>query len=120
MSSLSRPLTGPNLTFLLSEKVEELRADDAYVRSGRAGQTLAKDGPLRLTLLVLRDGAEVGTHHAESPMTLQCLSGTLCYRIDGESFEIGAGELLFFGGGQAQDIRAVDDTAILLTVTGGA
>jgi quercetin dioxygenase-like cupin family protein len=117
MSSLTRPLTGPNLTFDLDEQIRELRADDAYARSGRTGRTLAKQGPLRLTLVVIRKGVEVGTHHAESPMTLQPIQGRLKYRVEGKTFEIGAGQVLYFGPGNAQDIRALEDTALLLTIS---
>jgi quercetin dioxygenase-like cupin family protein len=117
MSSISRPLTGPNLVFDLGTQVRELRNDEAYRRSGRVGRTLAKQGPLRLTLVVLAEGVEVGTHHAETPMTLQPLEGRLRYRVDDEEFRIGAGEILYFGPGHAQDIRALENTALLLTIT---
>ena len=115
MSSITRALTGDNLTFDLSEQIGELRRDESYIRSGR---TLVKAGPLRLTLTVIAEGVEVGTHHAASPMTLQCLEGRLHYRVGDEESEIGQGEVLFFGPGHAQDIRALEDTALLLTITG--
>jgi quercetin dioxygenase-like cupin family protein len=117
MSSMTRPLTAPNLTFDLSEQIRELRSDDAYVRSGRVGRTLAKQGSFRLTLVVLRQGIDVGTHHADNPMTLQPIEGRLRYRVEGEEFEIAAGQVLYFGPGHAQDIRALEDTALLLTIT---
>jgi quercetin dioxygenase-like cupin family protein len=117
MSSMTRPLTAPNLTFDLAEQIRELRSDDAYRRSGRAGRTLAKQGSLRLTLVALRKGIDVGTHHADNPMTLQPIEGQLRYRVDGQEFEIAAGQVLYFGPGHAQDIRALEDTALLLTIT---
>lgn len=119
MSSMSRALTGRHLTFDLSIQITELREDESYVRTGRIGRTLVKEGALRLTLTVLADGTEVGTHHAVSPMTLQVLEGRLRYRVEGEEFRLGAGELLFFGPGHAEDIQALEDTALLLTITGG-
>jgi quercetin dioxygenase-like cupin family protein len=117
MSSMTRPLSAPHLTFDLSAAIRELRKDEAYTRSGRVGRTLAKSGPLRLTLVVLGRGVEVGTHHAEQPMTLQPLEGRLRYVVDEEEMEMGPGELLFFGPGHARDIRALEDTALLLTLT---
>lgn len=117
MSSITRALTGENLTFDLAGKIAELRADDAYTRSGRTGCTLVKEGPLRLTLTLLAEGVEVGTHHATAPMTLQPVQGRLRYRVGDEEFEIGEGEVLFFGPGHARDIRALEDTALLLTIT---
>lgn len=119
MSSMSRALTGRHLTFELAAQIEELRGDESYVRTGRIGRTLVKEGALRLTLTVLAEGTEVGTHHAVAPMTLQVLEGRLRYRVEGEEFRLGAGELLFFGPGHAEDIQALEDTAMLLTITGG-
>lgn len=102
----------------MDEQIAELRRDECYVRSGRVGRTLVKAGPLRITLTLIAEGVEVGTHHAASPMTLQALQGRLRYRVGDEEFEIGQGEVLFFGPGHAQDIRALEDTALLLTITG--
>jgi quercetin dioxygenase-like cupin family protein len=118
MSPMTRALTGPNLTFELESQIAELRGDEKYVRTGRVGRTLVKAGALRLTLVVVAAGVDVGTHHAESPMTLQPVQGRLRYRVEKEYFEIGEGEVLFFGPGHAQDIRALEDTALLLTITG--
>ena len=118
MSSLDRALTGAHLTFDLSEQISELRRDDKYVNTGRLGRTLVKEGALRLTMTVLAEGAEVSTHHAVSPMTLQVLEGRLRYRVADEEQELAEGEFLFFGPGDAQDIQALEDTALLLTITG--
>jgi quercetin dioxygenase-like cupin family protein len=118
MSPVARPLAGPNLTFGMADQIAELRRDENYARSGRAGRTLVKAGALRLTLVVLARDVEIGTHHAETPMTLQPLEGRLRYRVGGRTFEIGRGEVLFFGPGHAQDIRGLEDTALLLTITG--
>jgi len=115
---MSRALTGPNLTFDLADQIADLRGDENYGRTGRVGRTLVKAGALRLTLVVLAKGVEVGTHQAESPMTLQPVEGRLRYRVGDEESEIGRGEVLFFGPGHAQDIRALADTALLLTITG--
>jgi quercetin dioxygenase-like cupin family protein len=119
MSPISRPLTGPHLIFDFADHLAELRRDDAYRRSGRVGRTLAKQGPLRLTLVALAEGVQVETHLAESPMTLQPLEGRIRYRVAGETFELEAGQILYFGPGDAQDIRALEETALLLTITAG-
>lgn len=117
MSSISRPLSGPSMTFRLSEQISELRGEDAYRRSGRAGRTLAKSGRFRLVLLAVADGVVIGTHQADSPMTLQVVEGRLRYRDAGGEYELRAGDLLFFGPGQAEDIRATAETALLLTLS---
>lgn len=117
MSSLDRPLSAAQLTFNIDEQLADLRKDDAYRRSGRTGRTLIKSGALRVTLTVLADGVEVATHHAKSPMTLQLLEGSLTYRVDGRTFALKHRDVLYFGPGDAQDIRAQGKTALLLTIT---
>lgn len=119
MSAITRSLTGESLTFDLAAQIAELRADESYARSGRSGRTLLKDGRLSITLTLIAKGVEVGTHHAVAPMTLQPLEGRLHYRVGDAHFEITKGELLFFGPGHAQDIRALEDTALLLTILSG-
>jgi quercetin dioxygenase-like cupin family protein len=105
------------MTFRLAEQLSELRGEDAYGRSGRAGRTLAKSGRFRLVLLAVADGGVIGTHQADSPMTLQVLQGGLRYRDAGGEHELNQGDLLFFGPGQAEDIRATAETALLLTLS---
>ena len=117
MPSLTRPLAGEHMTFDLPRVVRELREEEGYARSGRAGRTLLKAGPLVLTVTVLRDGLEVETHHAETPMTLQVLEGGLSFRIEEKATELSSGGTLFFGPGHARDIQALGDTALLLTLT---
>ncbi|MGI9627853.1 MAG: hypothetical protein ACR2QM_13535 [Longimicrobiales bacterium] len=119
MSPLSRAIAGEHLAFTLSEQISELRQDESYLRSGRTGRTLVKSGHLRITLTLISDGVEVGTHQAETPMTLQVLEGGLAYSVEGQELELAQGQLLFFGEGHAKDIRALGDTALLLTITGG-
>jgi len=117
MSSINRPLAGASLTFHLSEQLAEVRAEEAYQRSGRAGRTLAKSGRLRVVLLAVANGMAIGMHQADSPMTLQVLQGGLHYRDEGGEYELLEGDLLYFGPGNAEDIRATGDTALLLTLS---
>ena len=117
MSSITRPLSGASLTFHLAEQLASLRGEDAYQRSGRAGRTLAKSGRLRVVLLAVGNGVHIGTHQADSPMTLQVLEGGLHYRDDGGEHDLRGGDLLYFGPGNAEDIRSTGDTALLLTIS---
>lgn len=117
MSSINRPLGGPMLTFVLEEQLRELRAEDSFRRSGRAGRTLAKSGRLRVTLTAMQSGNVIGTHQSDSPMTLHVLAGHIRYRANDGEHELRAGELLFFGPGDAHDIRALEETALLITLS---
>ncbi|HUF49512.1 MAG TPA: cupin domain-containing protein [Longimicrobiales bacterium] len=117
MSPMQRPLSEPMMTFELQPQIEQLRADESYQRSGRLGRTLARSGRLRLVLVVLSADVEVGTHQADSPMTIQLVEGRIGFRIHGEDHELRAGQVLFFEAGEAHDIRALEETALLLTLS---
>lgn len=117
MSSINRPLAGPVLAFDLDEQIAALRAEEPYRRSGRAGRTLAKSGRFRLVLTAMHKGNEIGTHQADSPMTLQVVKGALHFRTNGEEYALNVGQVLFFGPGEAHDIRATEDSALLLTIS---
>lgn len=117
MSSINRPLAGPVLAFDLGEQIAALRAEEPYRRSGRAGRTLAKSGRFRLVLTAMSEGNEIGTHQADSPMTLQVVQGALTFRTNGQEYTLTAGQVLFFGPGEAHDIRATEESALLLTIS---
>jgi quercetin dioxygenase-like cupin family protein len=117
MPPMERSLTEPMMIFDLDPQLQELRADESYRRSGRLGRTLARSGRLRLVLVALNAGVEVGTHQAESPMTIQLLQGRIGFRIGGRDHELRAGQVLFFEPGEAHDIRALEESALLLTLS---
>ena len=117
MSSINRSLSGPVLAFDLAEQIEALRGEDAYRRSGRAGRTLAKHGRFRLVLTAMAEGNRIGTHQADSPMTLQVVRGALRFRTLGEEYSLAEGQVLFFGPGEAHDIHATEESALLLTIS---
>ncbi|HEX7239361.1 MAG TPA: cupin domain-containing protein [Longimicrobiaceae bacterium] len=117
MSSINRPLAGPILNFDLREQLASLRGEEPYARSGRAGRTLAKSGRFRLTLVAMAAGNEIGTHQADSPMTLHVLEGRLHFRAGDDEWEMQGGQVLFFGPGDAHDIRASEESALLITIS---
>jgi quercetin dioxygenase-like cupin family protein len=117
MTPLERQLADPMMIFELEPQLRELRRDEAYHRSGRLGRTLAKHGRLRLVLVALNEGIEIGTHQADSPMTIQLLEGRLSFRVAEREHQLRAGQVLFFGPGEAHEIRADEQSALLLTLS---
>jgi quercetin dioxygenase-like cupin family protein len=117
MSPMERSLTEPMMVFELEPQLQELRGDESYRRSGRLGRTLARSGRLRLVLVALNRGVEVGTHQADSPMTIHVLEGRIGFRLGGRDHELRSGQVLFFEPGEAHDIRALEECALLLTLS---
>lgn len=117
MSPMERSLTQPMMVFEIEPQLRELRQDESYSRSGRLGRTLARSGRLRLVLVALNRDVLVGTHRAESPMTIHVLEGRIGFRVGGQDHELRAGQVLFFEPGEAHDIRALEESAMLLTLS---
>jgi quercetin dioxygenase-like cupin family protein len=117
MSSINRPLAGPTLSYDLSAEVAQLRSDPMYKQSGKLGRALVKNERFRITLTVLASGETAETHHADSSMSVQVIDGALQVGLQGGDRQLGRGELLFTAPGDARDIRATEDAAVLITIS---
>lgn len=116
MSSLDRPLHADVLKFDLAE--EEGRAENAATleRDGRSSRTLLKDGPLRMTLIVLAPGGGIPEHTAAGPITVQPLRGRVDVAVDGDRHAVEPGGILSLGPGVTHAVSSEDGAAFLLTV----
>lgn len=120
MPSIDRPLSGDVLTFDLGEE-RARSADPATLdRSGRTARTLLKDGPLRVTLVVLEPGGELAEHRAEGPITVHVLDGRLHFTALGRTYELGPGQLLAAARGVSHSVEAPGGATFLLTIALGA
>lgn len=116
MPSIQRPLSGDVLVFDLGE--EQQRATDPAVaqRGGPSARTLLKDGPLRVTLIVLAPNGAIAEHKAEGPITVQPLQGTIRFTVSGSEHDLRPGQLLSLGAGVRHAVSSDAGGAFLLTV----
>jgi quercetin dioxygenase-like cupin family protein len=116
MPSIERPLSGEVLVFQLDEE-RECAADAAMLlKHGRSARTLLKDGPLRVTLVVLGPEGELAEHSAAGPITVQPLAGTIRFTVDGRTHEVAPGEMLYAAAGLPHAVKSVAGATFLLTV----
>lgn len=120
MPSLERPLSGDVLVFDLKEERSTVRGSRPDRRSRRSARTLLKDGPLRVTMVVLDAGGEISEHHASGPITIRPLQGRVTFVAKGREHEIGPDELLTAGAGVAHRVRSEEGATFLLTVAADA
>lgn len=95
---------------------EVLRALAASSDAGRAAKTLVKEGPLRVTLVALSQGATLEEHQVRGPVTIHGLRGQLRLTTSQGDVDVKAGELIALDAGVAHSAMAVDDCAFLITV----
>ena len=116
MSSIDRPLHADILHFDLAEEEEKATHPETLERDGRSSRTLLKDGPLRVTLIVLGPGGGIPEHTAQGPVTVKPIRGEVEVIAGGERHTVGAHGLLSFGPGVAHSVQSPGGAALLLTV----
>jgi quercetin dioxygenase-like cupin family protein len=117
MSSIDRPLSGEALHFRLgSGPLPELIDEHLVQRAGRSARTLVKDGPLRVTLVALREGGALSEHSAGGPITVHVLSGGIRFTAGAKEWDLGPGELLSLGAGVPHSVTSPGGGVFLLTV----
>lgn len=116
MPSIDRPLHADVLLYDLTEEEQKASKPETLERDGRSSRTLVKDGPLRVTLIVLAPGGEIPEHRAQGPVTIQPLRGEIEVIAGGEPHTVNDSGLLAFEAGVPHSVRSEEGAAILLTV----
>ncbi len=111
-----RRLAAKTLTFLLAAEDDTLSEFAQESKAGRAGKTLVKEGPLRITLVALKKGTSLPPHHVKGPISIQTLRGCLTITTDKGELDIPAGCLVALGPDVSHTARARDNCTILITV----
>ena len=59
------------------ERTRTLREFAESSKSGHAAKTLIKQGPLRITMIALKQGTVLPTHQVAGPVSIQTVRGSL-------------------------------------------
>lgn len=96
---------------------------DRLVRElpGRRRQTknLARESGVSVLLMAMEAGDALQEHSADGVVTVQGLRGYAVLSVSEESFELRPGRVMVFQPGVRHDIRAEEQSVVLLTITGG-
>ncbi len=116
MPTINRPLAGGSLRFRLEEQIQQITATGLPARQGRSARTLIKDGPLRVTLIVLGPGESIPEHQADGPITVAPITGEIAFHADGATEVLRPGDLLALGPGIRHAVDSTTGGAFLLTI----
>src|SRR5579859_5888053 len=109
-------MSGRGAIFHMSDEIQSLRTDLEHTSGERAARTFAKMGGLRVTLVLLKDGAALHPEATAGGASVQVVEGRLRVQTDGEVRELGPGELVVLGHNLHEPVTAVAETAFLVTV----
>jgi quercetin dioxygenase-like cupin family protein len=109
------PLGNPMLTFDLNAEIKRLREENAW-QGGRDSKTLVKNQDFRIVLTVLKVNALLHEHKATGRISIQVLSGHIQMHVQDKVFDLPAGHLLALDRAVPHDVKALEDSAFLLTI----
>jgi hypothetical protein len=110
-----RPMSTGLSEFSFSDEIARLKGESSWSLGKRNAITLSK-GPLRVVLVLLKEGARLEEHRAGGPMTLQVLSGSIRFRSGETRVELAPGRLVVLEAILSHDVEALADAALLLTL----
>jgi quercetin dioxygenase-like cupin family protein len=106
----------PAGSFVLTQEIDGLRNAQQYRTSGHAARTLFKRPELRVVLIVLRRDAELKEHKTNQPVSIQTLMGRIGVALPDGGLVQDIGGLMVIEPGVMHDIRALSDSAFLLSM----
>lgn len=110
-------LIGSILQFDLAMETDQLRREDAWNTTSRNAKTLVKYADLRIVLIAMMAGTQMEGHKADGSISIQGLTGNLRLHLVDQTVELPAGRLLTLERGLLHDVKAMEDSSFLLTIS---
>jgi len=111
-----RQIDSQLLTLDVEKEARLLRAEPEWIAGERNGKTLAKYPHMRVVLISLRKGTGLREHKVEGPMALYVVSGKVTISVKNAEYQVRNGGLFTLRKTIPHDVRATDDSTILLTI----
>jgi quercetin dioxygenase-like cupin family protein len=109
-------MSGDALHFHLPDERAHVNDPALLARNGRNARTILKEGPLRVTMVMLAPGGQLASHHADGPLTAQVLDGDIRFHVAGKDHDLASGDLLLVNGGLEHVVSSSTGGTFLLTV----
>src|ERR1700724_4837539 len=111
-------LADPLLQIDLERELQQLRTKDSWQReTGRSSKTLAKYPDFRIVLILMKSGTRMRQHRAEGSISVQRLRGLVCIDLADRKVTVSTGHLLVLDCGVLHDVEALEESALLLTIS---
>jgi len=111
-------LAAPLLHVDLERELQQLREEDSWQwKTGRSSKTLAKYPDFRIVLILMKGGTRMRQQRAEGRISIQPLRGHVCLHLVQQKVKVPAGNLMMLDCGVLHEIEALEESAILLTIS---
>jgi quercetin dioxygenase-like cupin family protein len=109
-------VSGEVLLLDVAGEVDAVLAAARGATNGQSAKTLVKEGPLRILILGLKQGASLHEHDASGPVSIHSLAGTAVISAGGIDHVIEAGKALVFAAAVRHGVEAKTECALLVTI----
>jgi quercetin dioxygenase-like cupin family protein len=99
----------------IEERIDQLKDEEAWDKNDRNGITLVKNDRLTIVLTCLQKGAAIERNSIDGMITIQVIDGRLEITTDADNFELKEKEIITLQPNITHSLKAVKETAFLLT-----
>lgn len=110
-------LSAPLLAFDLAAEMERLKGGEHWAKDGRVSKTLVKHSDFRIVLMFMKAGTLMQEHKTDASISIHALSGRLLIKLDEQTVELPAGNLLVLEKSLSHDVKAIEESAFLLSIS---
>ncbi len=100
----------------VSETLDELRNREGWKKGVRQSKALVKDERQRVTLHALPRGTNIKPHHADGPITVQVVEGSMKFVTPERIVRLEKGQLLTLEAGVEHSVESIGEVAFVVTV----
>jgi quercetin dioxygenase-like cupin family protein len=115
--SLAGHLTAPLMDFNLEREIAQLHDEEAWQRTGRNSKTLVKQPDFRIVLIALQKDGHLEEHSADARISIYTLAGHVKIQLPEQTVDLPGGHLLVLDRALEHDLQALEESAILLTIS---
>jgi len=107
---------GASHLFDLRAELAELRAEPHKGQDGHRQITILHQAPVAHVLFSFKAGGKLDEHSTNGLVAIHVLEGQLMVRAEGQDNSLTAGHVLYLRPNVPHDVRAIEESAMLLTV----
>ena len=115
--ALAGHLDASLMDFNLAKEIMELHQEETWMRTGHNSKTLVKQPDLRIVLIALKKGEQLEEHNVDARISIHTLSGHVRLQLHSQAVDLPVGHLLALDRGIRHDVEAVEESALLLTLS---
>ncbi|WP_019947833.1 cupin domain-containing protein [Hymenobacter aerophilus] len=112
----TRTLDAPLLELSLPQALAQIKQEPAWQNNDRNALTLLHSDGMRVVMIALHEGAELKTHTAPGPISVQVLEGHIGFGAQEQMLELQAGQLVTLHAGLPHSVTARQESVFLLTL----